>query len=72
MAMVYDSVSSERLWKVLDRYGMKGRLLRAIWALLSVKVGEMESKLFGVHRGVWQGTVPYLHGISMCSYGEGM
>lgn len=70
MEIVYDNVSSERVWKVLGEYGMKGRLLSTIWALLSLKVGEMESKLFGVHRGVWQGTVPYLHVISMCLHGQ--
>ena len=39
---------------------MKGKLLRAIWALYvdgraRVKVGRMELELFGVSRGVRQG-----------------
>ncbi|MDA8042238.1 MAG: reverse transcriptase family protein [Pirellulales bacterium] len=29
----YDSVSREKLWKVLDEYGVKGKLLRAMQAL---------------------------------------
>ena len=56
----YDNVSREKLWKVLDEYGVKGKLLRAIQALYvdgkaRVKVGGVESELFGVHRGVRQG-----------------
>ena len=56
----YDSVSREKLWKVLDEYGVKGKLLRAVQALYvdgraRVKVGRMESELFGVYRGVRQG-----------------
>ena len=56
----YDNVSREKLWKVLDEYGVKGKLLRAIQALhedgkVRVKVGGLESQLFGVHRGVRQG-----------------
>ena len=56
----YDNVSREKLWKVLDEYGVKGKLLRAIQALYEdgkarVKVGGLESELFGVHRGVRQG-----------------
>ena len=55
----YDSVSREKFWKVLDEYGVKGKLLRAIQALYvagkaRVKVGRMESELFGVYRGVRQ------------------
>ena len=56
----YDNVSRVKLWKVLDEYGVKGKLLRAIQALYvdgkaRVKVGGVESELFGVHRGVRQG-----------------
>ena len=56
----YDNVSREKLWKVLDEYGVKGKLLGAIQALYvdgkaRVKVGGVESELFGVHRGVRQG-----------------
>ena len=55
----YDNVSREKLWKVLDEYGVKGKLLRAIQALYEdgkarVKVGGLESELFVVHRGVRQ------------------
>ena len=53
-------MSKEKLWKVLDEYGVKGKLLREIQALCvdgkaRVKVGGVESELFGVHRGVRQG-----------------
>ena len=57
---MYGNVSREKLWKVLIEYGVKGKLLRAIQALYvdgeaRVKVGGVESELFGVHRGVRQG-----------------
>ena len=44
---------------MLDEYGVKGKLLRAIQALYvdgkaRVKVRGVESELFGVHRGVRQ------------------
>ena len=53
-------MSREKLWKVLDEYEVKGRLLRATQALCvdgkaRVKAGEVESDLFGVHRGVRPG-----------------
>ena len=56
----YDSVSREKLWKVLDEHVVKGKLLRAVQALYvdgrtRVKVGRMESELFGVCRGVRRG-----------------
>ena len=56
----HDIVSREKLWKVLDEYGVKGKLLRAIQALYEdgkarEKVGGLESELFGVHRGVRRG-----------------
>ena len=67
----YDSVSREKLWKVLDEYGVKGKLLRAIQALYvdgkaRVKVGRMESKLFGVCRGARQGCTLSLYGLLIC------
>ena len=45
---------------MLDEYGVKRKLLKAIQALYvdgkaRVKVGGVESELFGVHRGVRQG-----------------
>ena len=68
----YDSVSREKLWKVLDEYGVKGKLLRAVQALYvdgraRVKVGRMESELFGVCRGVRQGCTlsPWLLNVFM-------
>ena len=68
----YDNVSREKLWKVLDEYGVKGKLLRAIQALYvdgkaRVKVGGVESELFGVHRGVRQGCTssPWLFNVFM-------
>ena len=68
----YDNVSREKLWKVLDEYGVNGKLLRAIQALYvdgkaRVKVGGMESELFGVHRGVRQGCTlsPWLFNVFM-------
>ena len=56
----YDSVSREKLWKVLDEYRVKRKLLRVIQALYvdgraRVNVGRTESELFGVYRGVRQG-----------------
>ena len=53
-------MSREKLWKVLDEHGVKGKLLRVIQALYvdgkaRVKVGGVEAELFGVHRGVRQG-----------------
>ena len=66
------NVSREKLWKVLDEYGVKGKLLRAIQALYvdgkaRVKVGGVESELFGVHRGVRQGCTlsPWLFNVFM-------
>ena len=53
----YDSVSREKLWKVLDEYGVKGKLLQALYVngKARVKVGRMESELFGVCRSVRKG-----------------
>ena len=52
LGKAYDNVSREKLWKVPDEYGVKGKLLRAIQALYvdgkaRVKVGGVESELFG-------------------------
>ena len=49
----------EELWKVLGKYGVKGKLLRAIQVLhvgsrVSVKVGGMVSEQFEVHKRVRQ------------------
>ena len=68
----YDNVSREMLWKVLDEYGVKGKLLRAIQVLYvdgkaRMEVGGVESELFGVHRGVRQGCTisPWLFNVFM-------
>ena len=57
---------------MLDEYGVKGKLQRAIQALFvddkaRVKVGGVESELFGVHRGVIQGCTlsPWLFNMFM-------
>ena len=54
------NMSREKPWKVLDKYGIKGKLLRAIQALYvgsraCVKVGGLMSEQFEVRRGVRQG-----------------
>ena len=56
----YDNVNRQKLWNVLEEYGVRGRLLRAVEALYedgkaSVQVGGRESEWFGVHKGVRQG-----------------
>ena len=56
----YDNVCREKLWRILFEYGIRGRLLRSIKALYEggrarVKVEGMESKWFGVRKGVRQG-----------------
>jgi len=56
----YDNVNRQKLWNVLEEYGVRGRLLRAVEALYedgkaSVRVGGRESEWFGVHKGVRQG-----------------
>ena len=68
----YNSVSREKLWKVLDEYGAKGKLHRAVQALYvdgraRVNVGRMELELFGVCRGVTQGCTlsPWLFNVFM-------
>ena len=68
----YDSVSREKLKKVLDEYGVKGKLLRAVQALYvdgraRVKVGRVEYVLFGVCKGVRRGCTlsPWLFNVFM-------
>ena len=56
----YDKVNREKLWRVLEEYGVEGRLLLAIQSLYeggkaSVRIGDKESEWFGVNRGVRQG-----------------
>ena len=57
---VYDNVNRIKLWKVLEEYDVKGRVLKAVQAMYedwkaSVRVGDRESEWFGVHKGVRQG-----------------
>ena len=68
----YDSVSREKIWKVLDEYGVKGELLQAVQAMYvdgrtRSKVGRMASELFVVCRGVRQGCTlsPWLSKVFM-------
>ena len=68
----YDDVCREKLWITLFEYGIRGRLLRSIKALYEggrarVKVEEMESKWFGVRKGVRQGCtlLPWLFNVFM-------
>ena len=56
----YDNVSRNKLWKVLEEYEVRGKLLRAIQALYDggmacVKVGVCILDVFKVCKGVRQG-----------------
>ena len=56
----YDNVNRGKLWKALEGYGVQGELLRAIQALYEgvkacVKVGQRETEMFDVQKGVRQG-----------------
>ena len=56
----YDNVNRIKLWKVLEEYDVKGRLLKAVQAMYedgkaSVRVGDRESEWFGMYKGVRQG-----------------
>ena len=53
-------VNRQKLWEVLEEYGVEGRLLQAVQALYedgkaSVRLGERESEWFGVYKGLRQG-----------------
>ena len=70
----YDNVCREKLWRTLFDYGIRGILLRSIKALYEggrarVKVEGMESKWFGVRKGVRQGCTlsPWLCNVFMDS-----
>ena len=68
----YDNVSRVKLWVVLNKYGIKGKLLRTIQALYvgckaCVKVGGLTSEEFELCRGVRQGCTlsPWLFNLFM-------
>ena len=68
----YDKVYRDKLWCVLDEYGVKGKLMRAIRSLYEgseacVRVGGMLSGWFPISQGVRQGCVlsPWLFNVFM-------
>ena len=68
----YDKVCRDKLWCVLDEYGVKGKLMRAIRSLYKgseacVRVGGMLSGWFPISQGVRQGCVlsPWLFNVFM-------
>ena len=61
----YDNVSRDKVWKVLEEYEVKGRLLRAIQALYGggmacVKAGGCKLEMLNVCKGVRQDCTLYL------------
>ena len=68
----YDRVGRDKLWKVLEEYGVKGRLLKAIRSLYKksegcVRVKDELSSWFPITQGVRQGCVmsPWLFNVFM-------
>jgi hypothetical protein len=68
----YDKVSRKGLWKVLEIYGVQGRLLQAVQSFYQdskacVRVGEVNGEWFEVKNGLRQGCVmsPWLFNIYM-------
>ena len=68
----YDRVGRDKLWKVLEEYGVKGRLLRAIRSFYKksegcVRVKDELSSWFPITQGVRQGCVmsPWLFNVFM-------
>lgn len=68
----YDKVNRSELWKVLNEYGVQGRLLSAVKSMYDgskacVRVNNVLSEWFEVKRGVRQGCVmsPWLFNIFM-------
>ena len=58
----YDRVPRDKLWKVLQEYGVNGQLLRAIMSFycrpeICVRLNGKQSKPFHVGVGLWQGCV---------------
>ena len=78
----YDRVSRDKLWKVLQEYGVNGQLLRAIKSFYSrskvcVRVNGKQSKPFHVGVGLRQGCVlspllfiVYVNWIDKCSQAD--
>ena len=68
----YDTVRRDKLWQVLEEYGIHGRLLGAVREFYKkseacVKIGEKMSRWFQITRGVRQGCVmsPWLFNVFM-------
>ena len=58
----YDTVRRDKLWQVLEEYGIEGKLLGAVKAFYDkseacVRIGEKLSGCFPITRGVRQGCV---------------
>ena len=78
----YDRVPLDKLWKVLQKYGVNGQLLRAIKSLycrpeVCVRANGKQSKLFHVGVGLRQGCVlspllfiVYMNWIDKCSQAD--
>ena len=79
----YDRVPRDKLWKVLQEYGVNGQLLRAIKSFycrpeVCVRVNGKQSKSFQVSVGLRQGCVlspllfiVYMNWIDKCSQADG-
>ena len=79
----YDRVPRDKLWKVLQEYGVNGQLLRAIKSFYSrpevcVRVNGKQSKPLQVDAGLRQGCVlspllfiVYMNWIDKCSQTDG-
>ena len=68
----YDNVCREKLWRLLDEYGVKGNLMKAIRSLYTgsqacARVGGRLSEWFPISQGVRQGCVlsPWLFNVFM-------
>ena len=62
LVKAYDRVSQDKLWMLLQEYGMDGQLLRAIKSFycrpeVCFRVNGMQSKPFHVGVGLWKGCV---------------
>ena len=75
LAKAYDRVPRDKLWKVLQKYGVNGQLLRAIKSFycipeVCVRVNGKQSKPFHVGVGLRQGCVVYMNWIDKCSQAD--